>query len=85
MCVFEVMDNDGGRLEIAARRDEFEDMRMFLKVGGQRHCLGKIWSEIRDGSKSGVETILALEDILGQVRFLKDDEGNVELGVVGYV
>ena len=83
VCVFEVIDQEGGRLEIAARRDEYEDLRIFVKESGQRHCLGKTWAEIRDVSKNGGEITEVLEDILGQMCFVKSDEGNVELSVVG--
>jgi len=79
VCIFEVANALSGcnsRLEIAARRDEDEDLRLFLKIDDQKRCLqGKTWSAIRDQTPFGVDTKNALEAVLSQLKFSVDDEG----------
>ena len=79
VCIFEVANALSGcnsRLEIAARRDEDEDLRLFLNVDDQKRCLqGKTWSAIRDQTSFGVESLTAVEAVLSQLKFSVDDEG----------
>jgi len=76
ICVFENMSDEGSRLEIAVRRGEWEDLRIFLKSEEQKQCLGELWTEIRDRTKFGQEAIEAFHNnILGKLRFATDEEG----------
>jgi len=70
------------RLEIAVRRGEWEDLRLFLKTEKQMHYLGKTWEEICQTSENGEDVLEALHEILNQLRFGQDSKGNPNLSML---
>ena len=81
ICIFQV-NEDEVRLEIAVRRGEWEDLRLFLKTEKQMHYLGKTWEEICQTSENGEDVLEALHEILNQLRFGQDSKGNPNLSML---